>query len=40
LSSFASAPGSTSQTVNGTYAPTTGDFDGNGFDDIFWFSFG
>jgi hypothetical protein len=40
LSSFASAPGSTSQTVNGTYAPTTGDFDGNGFDDVFWFSFG
>jgi hypothetical protein len=40
LSSFASAPGSTSQTVNGWYAPTTGDFDGNGYVDIFWFSFG
>ncbi|WP_421118830.1 FG-GAP repeat domain-containing protein [Aquihabitans daechungensis] len=40
MSSFASAPGWTGQTVSGTYSPTTGDFDGDSFTDLFWFSFG
>lgn len=34
-------PGHSSATaVNGYYEPTTGDFDGTGPDDVFWFAFG
>jgi hypothetical protein len=40
MSSFVSAPGWTGQTVSGWYAPTTGDFDADGYTDIYWFSFG
>jgi len=40
MASFASAPGWSGQTVGGYYSPTTGDFDGDGYTDLFWFSFG
>ena len=34
------APHATTQSVSGTYEPTSGDFNGDGYDDIYWFAFG
>lgn len=39
LSGFTS-PVAASQSVSGVYEPTSGDFDGDGFSDLFWFAFG
>jgi hypothetical protein len=34
------APAASSRTVGGTYSPTSGDFNGDGYSDVYWFAFG
>lgn len=33
------APHASTRTVGGTYSPTSGDFNGNGYTDVYWFAF-